>query len=48
MSAEVVESYRGSSSYRHVVNANDRAKQLLKIFRKNLAVYEAKLAALQL
>ena len=47
-SDEWLELYRGTSSYESIVKANDRAKQLLKIFRKNLAVYETKLAALQL
>ena len=47
MGAEELESYRESSAYRYVVKANERAKQLLVIFRKTLAVYESKLAALQ-
>ena len=48
MSDEVAGILSGDPSYRSVVKANDRAKELLAIFRKNLAVYEAKLAALQL
>ena len=48
MSAEVLESYRGTSAYESVVKASDRAKQLLAIFRRNLASYKARLAALQL
>ena len=47
MSDERLESFRGSSSYESVVKANDRAKELLKIFRGNLADYKTRLAALQ-
>ena len=47
MSDEVLASYRGNPAYRSIAKASDRAKELLVIFRKNLAVYESKLAALQ-
>ena len=47
MSAKVLESYRDHFAYGSMVKARDRAKELLVTFRKNLAVYEAKLAALQ-
>ena len=46
-SDEWLELYRGTSSYESVVKANDRAKELLAIFRGNLADYKARLAALQ-
>ena len=40
--------FRGNRGYNSLVKANDRAKELLVIFRQNLAAYEAKLEALQL
>ena len=48
MSPAELHSFRESSAYFGLVKARDRAKQLLVIFRKNLAVYKTKLADLQL
>ena len=47
MSDKALESYRGNRGYHSVLKANDRAKELVAKFRKNLAVYKTKLAALQ-
>ena len=47
MSDEILKTYEGYSAYGSVVKARDRAKELLAIFRGQLADYESRLAALQ-
>ena len=47
MSDESLEAYRATSAYEDILKARERAKELLAVFNKNLATYEAKLAALQ-
>ena len=48
VSDESLESYWGTSEYEGILKARERAKELLVIFRGNLADYKARLAALQL
>ena len=48
ISVRSLDAYRGTIDYEGVLKARNRAKALLAIFRKNLAAYETKLAALQL